>query len=190
MPLEAHRQTLQQLGFSIVEESSQHLVGVTRRFHWDCFFTRINYIFLLREIDTLDSAAIERDREDMARRASALAPSLLPGGLQKGTAVLAGYIARTVTPEARALCEASPKIRFAFFHIPAALDTTTGSIHFVRGTPVWGSFYYPKFRFLLGRVLEPERTPGTTWPLSTSGVALSLLYVALFLLVLTMLSIR
>ena len=177
MPLEAPRQTLQELGFTIVEDRPEGLVAIARRFHWDCMLTKVTYVVFVREVDTLDVPTIEHDREALALRAQTHDPSLLPRGLQKGTAVLTAYLARHVTPEARALCEAGPKVRFAFFYIPAVLDSATGLAHFLRTTPMWGAIYFSKFRFVLGRLLEPARTPGTAWPISAFGLSILAFYV-------------
>lgn len=181
MSLEAPRQTLQELGFTIAEDRPEGLVAIARRFHWECMLTKVTYVVFVREVDTLDVATLERDREALALRAQSLDPSLLPRGFQKGTAVLTAYLARHVTPEAAAFCEAKPRVRFAFFYVPAVLDGATGLAHFLRTTPMWGGIYFSKFRFLLGRLLEPARTPAGAWPISIAGLAILAFYVlALF----------
>lgn len=179
MSLADRRQELERIGFRIVEEAPQRLVAVQKRFHWDCALTRLTYVVFVREVDELTEATIEADRASLTDRARELDPSLLPRGFQKGTAVITAYVARRVTPGARALCEQKPKIRFAFFYMPAVLDTGAGVASYLRSTPMWGALYYAKLRFVLERVLQPGRGGG--WPISIGGALLTLFLVAAIL---------
>src|SRR5262245_31980079 len=135
MSIEAQRQELQRLGFKIIEDSGDRLVATTKRFHWDCVCTRLSYVVVVREVPELTPESIAADRTRLEEEARQLDPSSLPRGLQKGTAVVAAYVADRVTPAARDLCAQSPKTRFAYFYIPAVLDRGAGVAHYVKGTP-------------------------------------------------------
>ena len=179
MSIEAQRKELEGLGFRIVEETPDSVVGVVKRFHWECVFTAVTYVVFVRQVAELTAALIESDRAELQSRATRLDASALPRGLQKGTAVITAYLADHVTAEARALCETKPKMRFAFFYVPAVLDRSSGVSHFLRSTPAWGALYFSKFRFVIERVLRPG-AGGASWPLSIGGAILTLLVLASF----------
>ncbi|MEZ4449796.1 MAG: hypothetical protein R3B09_09960 [Nannocystaceae bacterium] len=173
MSLKDRRQELERLGFRIVDETDDTLVGVQRRFHWDCALTKLTYVLFVREVDQLTESILEADRESLSARARDLDPSILPRGFQKGTAVVTAYLARSVTPGARELCDRKPRVRFAFFYMPAVLDTSAGVATYLRSTPMWGALYYSKLRFLIGSVLEPTKAGGG-WPISIGGALMTI----------------
>lgn len=177
MSLDAQRSELEQLGFRIVEQSGDGLLAITKKFHWDCVLTSLSYVVLVREIAELTPAVIEADRRDLEQRTRQLDPSILPRGLQKGIAVIVAYLAERVTPEARSLCESNPKVRFAYFYLPAARDGATDRVHYLKTTPVWGAVYFSKLRFIVQKVLTPGKGD-STWPVSLGGAALTLFIVA------------
>lgn len=179
MSLSDRRSELERLGFRILEEAPGRLVAAQKRFHWDCALTRLTYVVYVREVDELSEAVIEADRQALSDRARDLDPSILPRGFQKGTAVITAYLARRVTPGARALCEEKPKIRFAFFYMPAVLDASAGVASYLRSTPMWGALYFSKLRFVVDHVLQPGRGGG--WPISIGGAVLTLFLVAVIL---------
>lgn len=176
MSLETQRQELTRLGFKIVEQKDDSLVATTRRFHWECVFTSVSYVVFVKRVAELTPVVIEEDRAALQERAKALDPSVLPRGFQKGVAVITAYVADRVTPEARAICEQKPKVRFAFFYLPAVLDQATGSAHYLRSTPLWGAMYFSKFRFLIERTFAPPGAVGASWPLSVGSAILTLLF--------------
>lgn len=180
MSLETQREELARLGFRIVEQNEESIVATTRRFHWECMFTGVTYVVFVRRVEELTPSVIEADREALQARATALDPSALPRGLQKGVAVITAYVADRVSPEARALCEKKPKARFAFFYLPAALDRSTGLAHYLRSTPAWGAIYFSKFRFLIERTLATSKEAGAAWPISIGGAVLTVLVLGIF----------
>jgi hypothetical protein len=173
MSLDAQSKELEQLGFRIVDRGEDSLVATAKKFHWDCMLTSMSYVVFVRKVAELTPATIEGDREGLQERASKLDPSLLPRGFQKGTSVVVAYLADRVTPEARAICETKPKVRFAYFYLPAARDGATGVLHFLRDTPMWGAIYFSKLRFLIQRMLAPG-DGGGGWPLSVGGAVLTI----------------
>jgi hypothetical protein len=174
MSLDAQRSELEQLGFRIVEQSGGSLIAIIKKFHWDCVLTRLSYVVFVRELAELTPAVIEADRQDLEQRTRQLDPSILPRGLQKGTAVIVAYLAERVSPEARELCESNPKVRFAYFYLPAARDGATGLVHYLKTTPAWGAIYFSKLRFVIQKVLTPGQG-GSTWPVSIGGAVLTLI---------------
>ncbi len=177
MSLDAQRSELEQLGFRIVEQSGDSLIAITKKFHWDCVFTKLSYVVFVREIAELTPAVIEADRLGLEQRTRQLDPSILPRGLQKGIAVIVAYLAERVTPEARALCESKPKVRFAYFYLPAARDGATGLDHYLKTTPAWGAIYFSKLRFVIQKVLTPGQG-GSSWPVSGGGAVMTLFIAA------------
>ncbi len=176
MSLDQQRAELGRLGFRIVADSSDRIVATARRFHWDCVFTWISYIVLVRRVEDLVVPQIDADRDEMQRTAGSIDPSALPRGLQKGTALLTVYVADRVAPAAQELLARKPAVRFASFYVPAALDQSTALTHFVRDTPMWGAIYYGKFRYLIQRLLV-QRKSGSSWPLSPFGATLKVLLI-------------
>jgi hypothetical protein len=189
MTLAQRRAELERLGFQIVEETQETLVATTRRFHFDCMFTSVSYVVFVRHVPELTAELIEQDRLELQQRASSLDPSRLPRGFQKGTAVLTAYLADRVTPEARALCETKPKVRFAYFYLPAVLDRSTGLAHYLRTTPIWGALFFSKFRFLHESLLADTPTGGS-WPVSGFGIFLTAFVIVVLLLNVALLLMR
>jgi hypothetical protein len=173
MSLDAQRRGLEGLGFKIVEGGEDSIVATARKFHWDCMLTSMSYVVFVRRVAELTPAMIDGDREGLQQRAGQIDPSLLPRGLQKGTSVIVAYLADRVTPEARAVCESKPKVRFAYFYLPAARDGASGILHFLRETPMWGAIYFSKLRFLIQSVLAPGEGGGG-WPVSIGGLVLTI----------------
>lgn len=171
MGLEAQRTELEQLGYDVVSETDDELIGVRSKWHGDCLATKLTSVALVRRVGVLTTDEIEADRERMRREARSIDPSRLPRGFQKGIAVLPIYLADRVLEDAKQWLTRKPRIRFAFFHVPSAWDGATGESHFVRRTPIWGALYYGKFRFLQRRLLEPGRPPAKE-PKSRMGIAL------------------
>ncbi len=171
MSLEPQVDELKRLGFDIAETSEHEVIAIKKQWHWDCIFTKLTYVVVARHVDELTASMIDEDRESLAAKAKQLDNSLLPRGFQKGVAVIVAYLARQVTEEARERCESKPPMRFAWFHVPSARDTTAKLNYFVRKTPAWGGLYYGKFRHLIQRVLEPSQ-PATNAPLSKMGIGL------------------
>jgi hypothetical protein len=173
MSLDAQSRGLEQLGFKIVDRGEDSLVATAKKFHWDCLLTSMSYVVFVRKVAELTPAMIEGDREGLQQRAGQIGPSLLPRGLQKGTSVIVAYLADRVTPEARTVCESKPKVRFAYFYLPAARDGASGLLHFLRETPMWGALYFSKLRFLIQSVLVPGEGGGG-WPVSIGGILLTI----------------
>jgi hypothetical protein len=178
MYLEAQRNELTQLGFRIVAEQPDRIVATTKRFHWECMFTRVSYVVFVRRVEELTAQIIEADRNELQQTAKSIDPSTLPRGLQKGTAVITAYVADRVSPDAQQLLDSKPKMRFAFFYIPSAVDQSTRLSHYFRSTPAWGAIYYSKFRYLISRLLTPQGTK-PSWPVSTGGAMLTIFFIVM-----------
>lgn len=167
-PLHAARTELERIGFRIAKDEAESVIAVRSKFHWDCMFTKVTYVVFARHVANLDPATLDADRARLETEGRSLDPSMLPRGLQKGTAVLTAYYADAITPEAVTQLDQKPKVRFAFFYMPGARQCETHPAHFIRSTPMWGALYYSKFRWVLGRLLEPTTTPEKE-PLSMAG---------------------
>jgi len=174
--LTEQRQVLESMGFRVLEEQADQLVAVRTRWHLECMFTKLTYVVFVRRVGVLSASEIDADRERLAARARSLDPSALPRGFQKGVAVLTVYLAERVEPDARELCARKPRLRFAFFYLPAARDVSAGESFYLHTTPAWGMIYYGKFRHLVRRLLDPAISGGE--PLSISGLVVTLLFLA------------
>ena len=184
MTLETQLTELDRLGFKIVSRRDKQAIAVRQKWHWDCMATRLTYIVFIRAVDELTRLEIDTDREELLSKASELDPSILPRGFQKGTAVIAAYVAAKVRPDAREQCTAKQRWRFAFFYFPAACEESSDTTFYLKETPLWGALYFGKFRYLAQRLLDPHRAPKRE-PISTLGVVFTvffLLWLAILLL--------
>ncbi len=169
------------MGFKIVRETGDTLIGTRTKFYWDAILTKVTYVCFVRRVAKLDAATIEMDRNVLENEAKTLDPSALPRGFQKGVAVITAYLADEASVDAMAICDDKPKVRFAFFYVPGVRNLGTKTAHFVRGTPAWGALYYGKFRWILGRLLEPESAPAKE-PLSKGGAIMGLVFLLVIVL--------
>lgn len=176
---------LKRLGYTIVHEAEDHVVAVRKKWHWDCFFTKLTTIVSLRKVDKLESKDIEIDREKLAEDWKSYDSDILPRGLQRGVAVLPVYLAGEVGEEAHKDCTTAPRMRWAYFFVPACYDESTDEALFLKSNPVWGRMYYPKFRFLWQRLLTPDDAPPKE-PVSMMGILLLLFILAMFVLMAVM----
>ena len=175
-------QNMERLGFDIVSNSdSDYRIGIRQKWYWDCMMTKMTQVIVIRDVETLTLAIMDQDREYLEKQSSSLDPSRLPRGIQKGNAVLMLYKAKKITPEAKARCLRKPKIRFAFFYVPAVLDLSTGESHYITSTPTWGAIYYGKFRFLIRQMLS-QNPVSESEPLSKIGIFFNLLFLVVIIL--------
>ena len=165
---------IERLGFNLVSaENAEYQIGIRQKWYWDCIMTKLTQLVVVRTVETLTIDIMEQDRIFLEEKATSLDPSRLPKGMQKGSAIIMCYKAKKVTPAAKSRCIEKPNVRFAFFYVPAVLETSTGECHYVKSTPVWGSIYYAKFRFIIRQVLGQE-APRDTEPLSKIGLSITL----------------
>jgi hypothetical protein len=169
---------LENLGLEIKSSESGQLIAVGTKWHWDCVFTKVTYVVVVRTVSELTPDIIESDRKQLEKEAKNIDPSRLPRGFQKGIAVLVNYVAETVTPEAHAVLEKRPKVKWAYFYVPAAMDLSNGKMSYLKSTPAWGGIYFSKFRHVIKQVLDPD-IPKAGWPVSVGGAVLSALLVGM-----------
>ncbi|MEO0946964.1 MAG: hypothetical protein AAFY11_02230 [Cyanobacteria bacterium J06641_5] len=183
MALETQLTELDRLGFKIVSRSDNRVIGVRQKWHWDCIATKLTYIIFVRAIDELTRADIDMDRADLLSRAHELDPSILPRGFQKGTAIIAAYVATKVRADAREQCTTKQKRRFAFFYFPTAREASSDTTFYLKETPLWGAIYFGKFRYLAQCLLDPHRAPKQE-PISKLGATLSIFLLLWFVILL------
>ncbi|MHB0915103.1 MAG: hypothetical protein ACYC57_10765 [Thermoleophilia bacterium] len=180
--MDRYREALERMGYAIVEAGTDRIVAVRNKWYWDCIATNVTFAVFVQVVTSLDAARIEADVDRLIAEVDDLDPSKLPQGLQKGRVVLPVYVAVSVTPDARAKLNSEMKLRFATLVFPAALDSGTGEVFYLRTTPVFGSVYYSKLRFVAQSLLEPGEAPNKE-PFSVPGALLG--GGLLFLLLLT-----
>ncbi|GAP98419.1 hypothetical protein [Leptolyngbya sp. NIES-2104] len=163
---------LERLGFQILQAEQDRIVAGRRSFYWECFLTYVNYTIFVQRVDKLSAAMMMNDRDRLIPESKQVNLSPIPRGLQSGNAVLVVYVADRVEPDAQELCERQGKLGFAEFYVPAALDLERNTGFLIQKTPAWGAVYYPRFRYILSRLLSPQGTPNQE-PLSKLGIVMS-----------------
>ncbi len=186
MSLELQRQELERFGFQLVKDGSDTLIALRQKWYPDCLLTKMTYVVFVRQLQHLSADMIEADRTQLQAEAKQLNPSLLPRGFQAGVSVITIYIADQVDFEAQSICKSKPKIRFAWFYLPAALEQSTGKLCYLKETPLWGFVYYSKFRYLIRRLLQPTGAP-VQEPKSIFGMVFGIVLLVYFLLLLVIL---
>ena len=182
MFLDSARAELVRMGYSVVQESENEVVGVRSKWAWDAAATKISNIVFLRATGPLSAEHIAGETARMFQEAGELDPSALPRGFQKARNVIAFYSADRVDSDAQVFCGQNQPMRFAAQYFPVALDRSTGQTYYFQGTPLWGAVYFSKFRHLAGRLAGIPGTPEEE-PVSALGIAMGLLLVAATLLV-------
>ncbi len=176
MSLDLQRSELERFQFQIVKDEPETLIGLRQKWYPDCLLTKITYVVFIRKVQHLSVDIIEADRDQLQTDAKQLNPSLLPRGFQAGVAVITIYIADRVDFEAQSLCKQKPKIRFAWFYLPAALEQSSSKTFSLKETPLWGFLYYSKFRYLIRRLLQPTDAP-VQEPKSVVGIVFGVVLV-------------
>lgn len=176
MSLELQRSELKRFQFQIVKDEPETLIGLRQKWYPDCLLTKLTDVVFVRKVQHLSVDIIEADRDQLQTDAKQLNPSLLPRGFQAGVAVITIYIADRVDFEAQSLCKQKPKIRFAWFYLPAALEQSSSKVFYLKDTPMWGFIYYSKFRYLIRRLLQPTDAP-VQEPKSVVGVVFGVVLV-------------
>ncbi|MBE9012633.1 hypothetical protein IQ250_20750 [Pseudanabaenaceae cyanobacterium LEGE 13415] len=160
---------LERLGFQILQEEPNRIIASRRSFYWECLLTYVNYTLFVQRVNELSAEMMISDRDRFIPESKQVNLSPIPRGLQSGNAVLVVYVADRVKPDAQKMCERQGKLKFAEFYIPAALDLERNVAFLIRKTPAWGAIYYPKFKYILARLLSPQGIPNQE-PLSTLGI--------------------
>lgn len=62
----------------------------------------------------------------------------LPRGLQKGLGIYPVMCQNTANPQAIAFAQRKPDNHFAAFELPVVVEMSSGRLHYMQKTPVWG----------------------------------------------------
>jgi hypothetical protein len=79
----------------------------------------------------------------------------LPRGLQFGYMIVPVVVADEVSQAVLDLVSRAPPKRLGIFTLPVICEAATGNVHFFRGTPLWGAFFFSDLRAVVGRYLSP-----------------------------------
>jgi hypothetical protein len=175
------RVELVRLGYSIVSETADELVGVRSEWCWDGLATKLISVVFVRSLRILTAAEIGADADRLLAAAKVLDPSRLPRGLQKNRAAIAVYLAETVQPDARQICASPQPPRLAGLFFPAAFELSSATAYYSTATPLWGGVFYARLRYLVQHLLEPATAPAKE-PVSVFGIVMTVLVGALLLL--------
>jgi hypothetical protein len=170
----AQRKTeLARLGFNVLPTSGS-VVATRSKFYWDCLLTKLDYVVFVRKVERLTEDVFVQERAKLEEEAKDLDPSLIPRGMQKGTATVVVFLADEVDAGLADRVRADrQKGAFAKFFFPVIVDLGTSRAHYFEKTPVVGGVYYAKFRHLAQRLAHPD-APATSEPLSMLGLGLTL----------------
>lgn len=179
LDLQARKVELLRLGFRMLAEDTTSFVAVRSKWYWECMVTKMTTIVVVRRVASVTADDIGADAKWILANADKLDPSGLPTGFQKGRIYLAVYLADHVDESAWARAAKKPWADFGTFFVPAVRDASRSA--YFSGTRIWGAVFYPIFRFLLGRLVEPWQPAPEKEPLSVPGLVSTLL--VLFLLI-------
>jgi hypothetical protein len=102
-----------------------------------------------------------RDVEVLLRRSFRVARKRnrvpLLRGMQFGFMVVAVIVADEVTQDVLDLVAQAPRKRWAVFELPVVCEAASGNIHFYRGSPLWGGFFFSDLRALIARYVSASR---------------------------------
>jgi hypothetical protein len=180
--LNQQRTELEKLGYAIISQTENEIIGIRRKWFWDCFATNLTMVIFVQTIDSLTAARIDEDATRMIAQARDVDPSSLPLGFQKGRAIISVYLAGRVESDAQRLCTSPQKLRYATMFFPAAIDQSNSSVHYLRSSPFWGSLYFGKLRYPVQRLLESANAPNKE-PASIAGIVYAFIIVLSFLCV-------
>jgi hypothetical protein len=165
--LEQRRAELERMGFKIVYEDSQSVIGTRAKWHWDCFFVKLTTVAWVKRVPEVSAQTMEADKQWLKANAARLDPSALPIGFQKGRCAAIVYLADRAWDDAKARAGATPAMEFGAIFL-TAIRESTGEVHAFTGTPLWGAALYPKIKFVVRRLLDPM-SPDAKEPLSMVG---------------------
>ena len=180
--LNQQRTELEKLGYAIISQTGNEIIGVRRKWFWDCFATNLTMVIFVQTIESLTAARIDEDATRMIAQARDVDRSSLPLGFQRGRAIISVYLAGKVESDAQRLCSSPQKLRYATMFFPAAMDQSTGSVHYLRTTPFFGGFYFGKLRYPVQHLLESAKAPNKE-PVSIVGIVYEFTIVLSFLCV-------
>lgn len=168
LDLASRKAELLRLGFRVLAEDATSFVAARSKWHWECFFTKMTTIAVVRRVPLVTADDIGADAKWILAHADKLDPSGLPIGFQKGRIYLAVYLADRVDDTAWARAIKKPWADFGTFFIPAVRDAVR-SAHYDK-TRIWGAAFYPIFQFLIRRLLEPWQPAPEKEPISKPGL--------------------
>lgn len=177
--LQQRRAELERLGFSIVYQDDQSVIGTRAKWHWDCFFVKLTTVAWVKRVQEVSAQLMIQDRQWLQANASRLDPSKLPVGFQKGRAATIVYLADRAWDDAKQAVTTSPPIELGAIFLPAIRLGTNESFTFT-GTPLWGAALYPKIKFIVRRLLDPQH-PDAKEPISVVGAVMIAILGLMFL---------
>jgi len=180
--LDERRRELERCGFKTVP-AMDGVLGTRSKFYWDCLFTKMNTVAVVRRVPHLDEARFDALKKALVEEAANLDDSALPRGFQKGSAVVAVFIADHIDDELKAkIATKRTQGGFAKYFFPVLVDARTGESFYFKETPFVGGVYYAKFRWLAGRLARPGGED-VKEPLSHLGLTMTVLMTAWFAIV-------
>jgi hypothetical protein len=180
--LTQYGEELKQMGYSIAHKSDSELVGVRSKWYLDCYATKLTLIVFVKHIASLDENKIKDDIEKAIALSETYDKSFLPLGFQRGRAVIPIYLSNDVSPGVKTFCSDPQPVRFSLIVFPAVFDLSYKTVHYLRKTPIIGSVYFPKLRYLVQRLIDPAKAAKKE-PISCLGIIFGSISLVLFLLI-------
>ncbi len=133
----------------------------------------MNAVVFVREVDHLDHDAFENVKDELDEESKNHTSTLLPRGFQSGQAVVAVFIAQSISPSLKEeISSKRSKGAFAKLFFPVVIDAKSGEATYFDKTPFVGGVYYPKLRWLAKRLASPGADLQKE-PLSWLGVGMT-----------------
>ncbi|HJN75928.1 MAG TPA: hypothetical protein QGF58_18500 [Myxococcota bacterium] len=162
------RAELERLGFTIVRDLPDEVVGVRMRFHWDLTM-RLFTVCRLRKVARLERDGLEREQDSIEAIAKKTDTSVLPRGFQFGWQLIDIWLADSASEEVLAFAGDKIGKGFGLSWHPAVV-TADGATF---ASPIWGAAMWPKNKHVIERVGTLEGPDEA--PLAGLGLALTVL---------------
>ena len=168
MDLAARKAELERLGFTIVRDQADELVGVRLKFHWDLTM-RLLTVCRVRRVQRLEVDGLNREQDGLEQLAKQTDISVLPRGFQFGWQLIDIWLAESASEEALAYCGDKIGKGFGMSWHPAVV-TPDGATF---ASPIWGAAMWPKNKQVIQRVGSLEGPEDE--PIAGLGLALTVL---------------
>lgn len=181
LELAPRKAELERLGFTIVRDLADEVVGARVAFHWDLSF-RLLTVCRVRKVGHLDEDGLDKEQDGIEAIAKQTDYTALPRGFQFGWQLLDIWLADSVSDGAKAYCADKVGKGMGVSWHPVVV-TPEGATH---ASPFWGAAMWPKSKHVIQRVGSLEGPEDA--PIAGLGVVLAVLvfWPAMFSIVLVM----
>jgi len=170
------RATLAELGFRMVSNEPTEWVFVRDRWYLDGL-TNARMVVSVRAVDSLSGSILDVDARGFAARLGELESRSWLGKLLGVRVGIRIYLATSIDTSAAAMLQRSPRWHWRSITVLAARDQS-GQVFRIRTSPPWFVSLFPKYTFVIQRLLEPGTSP-VREPISWSGALVTVVVASL-----------